>query len=170
MFDTLGRLVLRYRWVFAGAWLAAAIGFGALGPSLSKVGSADETSFLPKDAESLAARNLVKTAFPSDAAPSQALIVFSRIGGLTDADRSAIEGLRKYFEGAGHPDGVVGYVTVESAPSLATMMRSNDGVVELARIDLGTPSFLPGTNAAVDAIPISLSPFSTGGRFASSTR
>ncbi len=32
------------------------------------------------------------------------------------------------------------------------MMRSNDGVVELARIDLGTPSFLPGTNAAVDAI------------------
>ena len=152
MFDTLGRLVLRYRWVFVGAWLAAAIGFGALGPSLSKVGSADETSFLPKDAESLAARNLVKTAFPSDAAPSQALIVFSRIGGLTDADRSAIEGLRKYFEGAGHPDGVVGYVTVESAPSLATMMRSSDGVVELARIDLGTPSFLPGTNAAVDAI------------------
>ena len=43
-------------------------------------------------------------------------------------------------------------MTAESTPSLASMMRSTDGVVELARIDLSTPSFLPETNAAIDAI------------------
>jgi RND superfamily putative drug exporter len=152
MFDRLGRLVLRMRWPFVAFWLVAAAFFGILGPSLSRVGSADETSFLPADAESLAARNIGKTAFPSDSAPAQALIVFSRTGGLTDADRAAIEGLRSWFEGAGHPSEVLRYVTAEGSPQLASMLRSPDGVVELARVDLNSPSFLPATNAAIDTI------------------
>ncbi len=32
------------------------------------------------------------------------------------------------------------------------MFRSSDGVVELAQVDMSTPSFLPRTNAAIDAI------------------
>jgi putative drug exporter of the RND superfamily len=152
MFDRLGWIVLRLRYVFVIGWLVAAAGFGALAPSLSKAGSADETSFLPRDAESLAARGVIATSFPGDSAPTVALIVFSRQGGLTDADRLAIEGLRGYFEGAGHPGGVLRYVTAESTPTLASMLRSGDNVVELTRLDLSTPSFLPSTNATVDAI------------------
>ena len=152
MFDRLGSLVLRLRFVFAVAWLVAAVAFGLLAPSLAKVGSADETSFLPADAESVAARQIDAAAFPSDSAPSQALIVFSRGGGLTDADRAAIDGLRAWLTGAGHPAGVLRYVTAEQSSSLASMFRSADGVVELARVDLSYPSFVPQTNAAVDAI------------------
>jgi RND superfamily putative drug exporter len=152
MFDRLGRLVIRLRFVFVAGWVAAAVIMGALAPSLSKVGSADETSFLPRDAESLAARQVIATAFPADSAPTSALVVFSRAGGLTDADRTAIEGLRRYFEGIGHPDAVQRYVTAEGSPSLASMLRSPDGVLELARIDMSTPSFLPATNAAIDVI------------------
>ncbi len=152
MFDRLGSLVLRLRFVFAGAWLVAAVGFGLLAPSLAQVGSADETSFLPAEAESLAAREVGAAAFPADAAPSQTLIVFSRDGGLTDADRAAIEGLRVWIAGAGHPDGVLRYVTAEQSATLASMFRSSDGVVELARVDLVYPSFVPKANAAVDAI------------------
>jgi RND superfamily putative drug exporter len=152
MFDRLGRLVIRLRFVFVIGWLVAAAVFGALGPSLSNAGSADETSFLPKDAESLAARGVIASAFPNDSAPTVALIVFSRPGGLTDADRAAIEGLRGYFEGSGHPDAVLRYVTAEGSPSLASMFRSEDDVVELARLDMSTPSFLPRTNAAVNAV------------------
>ena len=121
-------------------------------PSLSKAGLADETSFLPRDSESLAARQVIASAFPNDSAPTAALVVFSRPGGLTDADRAAIEGLRSYFEGAAHPDAVLRYVTAERSPSLASMLRSTDGVVELARIDMSTPSFLPRTNDTVDVI------------------
>ncbi len=152
MFDRLGRLVLRLRFVFVVGWFLAAAYFGAFAPSLSQAGSADETSFLPKDAESLAARQVIAKAFPHDSAPTTALIVFSRSGGLTDADRAAIEGLSAYFDGSGHPDTVIRYVTAENTPSLASMFRSTDGVVELAQVDMSTPSFLPRTNAAIDAI------------------
>ena len=152
MFDRLGWLVLRLRYVLVAGWLIAAALFGILAPSLSQAGSADETSFLPRDAESLAARQVIAEAFPADSSASIALIVFSRSGGLTDADRSAIEGLRGYFEGAGHPDVVKAYVTAERTTSLASMFRSSDDVVELAQIDLTTPSFLPRTNDAIDDI------------------
>jgi RND superfamily putative drug exporter len=152
MFDRLGSLVLRLRFVLAGGWLVAAVAFGLLGPSLSQVGSADETSFLPADAESLVARSVGAAAFPLDSAQSQALIVFSRPAGLTDADRTAIDGLRGWITGSGHPDGILRYVTAEGSPSLASMFRSGDGVVELARVDIDFPSFVPKTNAAVDAI------------------
>ncbi|HEX7497098.1 MAG TPA: MMPL family transporter [Candidatus Limnocylindrales bacterium] len=152
MFDRLGRVVIRLRFVFVIGWVAAAGLLGALAPSLSQVGFADETSFLPRDAESLAARHVIAAAFPADSAPTSALVVYSRAGGLTDADRAGIEGLRRYFEGANHPDAVQRYVTAEGSPSLASALRSPDGVVELARIDLSTPSFLPRTNAAIDVI------------------
>ncbi len=116
------------------------------------MGSADETSFLPADSQSLAARVVSRNAFPSDSAPSQALIVFSRTGGLGDADRAAIEGLRPWFEGAERDTTVLRYVTAEGSPQLASMLRSSDGAIELARVDLSSPSFLPATNAAIDAI------------------
>jgi RND superfamily putative drug exporter len=152
MFEKLGQAVLRLRWPFVVFWIAAAAFFGVMGPSLSKVGSADETSFLPADSESLTARQIVQASFPSDSAPSQALIVFSRSSGLTDADRAAIEGLRPWFEGAGHPANILRYVTAEGSPQLASMLRSPDGHLELARVDMSTSSFLPATNQTVDAI------------------
>src|ERR1035437_3894882 len=152
MFDRLGELVFRLRFVFVAGWLVAAALFGALAPSLSKVGSADETSFLPRDAESLAARGVIATSFPDDFAQSTALIVFSRSGGMTDADRLDVEGLRGYLEGSGRPDAVLRYVTAENSPSFASMFRSADGVVELARVDMSAASFLPRTNDSINAI------------------
>jgi RND superfamily putative drug exporter len=152
MFDRLGRYVLRLRFVIAAGWIAAAVAMGVLGPSLTRVGSADETSFLPANAESLAARGLIKEAFPGDAAVAVALIVFSRDGGLTDADRAAIEDLGDWLDGPNRPVAVESYVTVDRNPSLASMFRSADGTVELARLDLNAPSFLPQANEAIDAV------------------
>jgi putative drug exporter of the RND superfamily len=152
MFARLGQVVLRLRYALVAVWLVAAALFGLLAPSLSQVGSADETSFLPHDAESLAARQIIAAEFPGDSAASSALIVFSRPGGLTNADRLAIEGLRAYFTGSGHPDTVESYITAEASASMASVFRSADGVVELAQLNLSQPSFLPRTNAAIDAI------------------
>lgn len=152
MFDRLGSVILRIRWFVIVFWIVAAAFFGIFAPSLSKVGSADETSFLPSDAESLVARNIGQTAFPADTAPSQAIVVFSRSSGLTDADRAAIEGLRSWFEGDATALELQTYVTAESSPQLASMFRSSDGIVELAQVNFNTPSFLPATNAAIDQI------------------
>lgn len=94
--------------------MAAAV-FGALAPSLTQAGSADETSFLPHDAESLAARRLIATEFPSDSAASGALIVFSRTGGLTDADRQAI---------ASTPSSLLRPLRTSPAPGLGASVES----------------------------------------------
>ncbi len=149
MFDRLGGSIPRLRYVFVAAWLVAAFFFGVFGPSLADVGSSDETSFLPKDAPSLAARKVIAAAFPADSAPSQGLIVFERTGGLTDADRNAIEGLRPFIEGTAN---VTHYVTAEKTPQLESMYRSSDRVIELARVDLSSAPFLPATNRSIDAV------------------
>ena len=93
MFARIGSLVTRFRWVVLVAWVAAAAIFGFLAPSLSEVGSADESTFLPKEAESVAARAVLARAFPDEAAPGSATVVFAREGGLTDADRAYVEEL-----------------------------------------------------------------------------
>ena len=65
MFARVGSLVTRYRWVVVVAWAIAAIAFAAFAPSLADVGSADETTFLPKEAESVEARAVLARAFPA---------------------------------------------------------------------------------------------------------
>ena len=49
MFDRIGRAVVRAPLVVIAAWIAFAAFCLVLAPPLSRVGSADETSFLPAD-------------------------------------------------------------------------------------------------------------------------
>ena len=114
-----------------------------------QAGSADETSFLPRDAESLAAREVIAAGLPQ------------RLRAVGRADRLLAAG-RPDRRGPGRHRGLARlvrghrparrassrYVTAEGSPSLASMFRSSDDVVELAQVDLDTPSFLPRTNAA----------------------
>jgi len=117
MFDRLGWLVLRLRYVLVAGWLIAAALFGILArPCRRPAPPTKRVSCRAMPSPWRLARSSPK-AFPADSSASIALIVFSRSGGLTDADRSAIEGLRGYFEGAGHPDIVKAYVTAERTTS-----------------------------------------------------
>ena len=59
MFGKIGNFAVKYRiWVIA-AWALAAILLYFLAPSLSQVGTMTESNFLPKDSESLRARELI---------------------------------------------------------------------------------------------------------------
>ena len=49
MFDRIGRAVVRAPLVVIAAWIVIAAICVLLAPALSRVGSADETSFLPAD-------------------------------------------------------------------------------------------------------------------------
>ncbi|HEX8940851.1 MAG TPA: MMPL family transporter [Candidatus Limnocylindrales bacterium] len=156
MFDRLGRLLLRLRFLAVALWILAAAAALLLAPSLSKVGSADETSFLPADAGSLQARHVVQQAFPSDASASTATLVLERDGGLTAADRTYLADLAAWMRSPQAPaavrDTVTGVVTVDANPELASMYRSPDGAVELATVRLNVISFQQASNDAVDAI------------------
>ncbi|MFH1475485.1 MAG: MMPL family transporter [Chloroflexota bacterium] len=156
MFDRIGRAVVRAPLVVIAAWIAFAAVCLALAPSLSRVGSADESSFLPGDVESVQARHLGAAAFPDDAAPGMATLVFHREGGLTDADSAYRDALGAWLTDPATPEAirshVLGVATVATDPLRASQMRSEDGTTELATVRLDVVAFQPGANEAVDGI------------------
>jgi len=156
MFERLGHLVIRLRFALLVAWIAAAAAAYLLAPSLEDVGTADETSFLPRDVESMQARDLLATAFPADASSGMATLVASRPGGLSEADRAYLGSLGDWILGPSAPsavhDVVAGVQSADRRPELASLFRSADGVVELAQVQLSVAPFQRSANDAVDAI------------------
>lgn len=76
------------RWVVIVAWI---LFMGALGPASGKLESVtknEQSSWLPQNVESVKALNIVNAAQESETIPT--LVVFSRPGGLTAADRTSI--------------------------------------------------------------------------------
>ena len=104
----------------------------------------------------MAAREVAQAAFPQDGSGGQATVVFSRPGGLTDADRTYIAGLPDLIGGASAPAGlrdVVGeVVTAEGRPEYAASLRSEDGEVEIAQVNLRAVAFEETANDAVTLI------------------
>ena len=156
MFERFGHLVIRLRFALLVAWIAAAAAAYLLAPSLEDVGTADETSFLPRDVESMQARDLLATAFPADASSGTATLVASRLGGLSEADRAYLGSLGDWILGPSAPsavhDAVAGVQSADRRPELASLFRSADGVVELAQVQLSVAPFQRSANDAVDAI------------------
>ena len=155
MFARLASVVIRFRWVVVAAWVIAAVLFAAFAPSLKDVGSADESTFLPKDAESVEARAVLARAFPDEAAAGSATVVFARDGGLTDADRAYIDAFPGWATGespAGVRDVVRNVVTLPQKPWLAAMMESADHSTQVATVNLNVAAFQQGATIAVDAL------------------
>ncbi|MEU6770123.1 MMPL family transporter [Streptomyces sp. NPDC046759] len=85
MFHRIGRAVVRHPVWTIVAWIVAAVAIAATAPSLPS--NSDESSFLPKNYESIQATDLQQRAFPSAFTPS-AIVVYQRSDGgrLTPAD------------------------------------------------------------------------------------
>jgi RND superfamily putative drug exporter len=156
MFDRIGRLVVRVPLAFIAIWIAVAAVCLTLAPPLSRVGSADETSFLPADVESVQARHVAERAFPEDAAAALGTLVFFREGGLTAEDAAYRDAFAAWLTDPATPaavrDHVLGVTTVATDPVRAVEMRSDDGTIELASVRLDVVSFQQGANEAVAGI------------------
>jgi uncharacterized membrane protein YdfJ with MMPL/SSD domain len=156
MFELIGRLVIRFRFLVVAAWVVLAAVAFALAPSLADVGTADETSFLPADSPSVRAREALQRAFPDEQSSGVATIVLSRDGGLTDADRAYAGELAAWLVDPGAPPEIADTVsTVLSAvaqPELASLLQSTDGVVELLQVRMSIASFQEASNSAVEAM------------------
>ncbi|HEY7145773.1 MAG TPA: MMPL family transporter [Streptosporangiaceae bacterium] len=91
-FARLGRSVVRHPWRVIAIWVVAAVAVIATAPALPT--TASESSFLPKNYESIRAASLQDKAFPQtkQVAGTAAIIVFSRPGGgkLTAADSAKV--------------------------------------------------------------------------------
>ncbi len=156
MFDRIGRAVVRAPLVVIAAWIVIAAICVLLAPALSRVGSADETSFLPADVESVEARAIGVAAFPKDAAAATATLAFFREGGLTADDAAYRDAFAAWLTDPATPaavrDHVIGVTTVATDPLRAPEMRSADGTTELASVRLDVVSFQQGANGAVSGI------------------
>ena len=155
MFVRLGQAVFRFRFLVVAAWIAAAAVAVAFAPDLATVGSADQSSFLSADAESMAAHDALARGFPDEASAGSATIAFSRAGGLTEADHAAIAATASWLTDSAPAelrDLVKNVVGAADHPELETQLRSADGTVELMQVELAASSFDPRANDATRLI------------------
>ncbi len=153
MFERLGSAAFRFRFLVLVVWVVAAGAALAFAPSLTKVGSTDQSSFLPPATESIQARNVLERAFPKEVSAGSATITFSRDGGLTAADSTYIGEVGAWITSPDAPAGlrdiVSGVQTPESDPQLAPMMRSSDETLEMMNVNLTVSSMAGGAGDAV---------------------
>lgn len=91
MFQKLGNLVVRGRFFFLVAWLAALATAWYFAPPWSEVARDQEFGFLPSDAPSRQAEAVFEKAFPGSRSPSNIVIVCSRSDEkLKDEDKNFI--------------------------------------------------------------------------------
>ncbi len=144
MFERIGVLAYRLRYLIVIVWVIAAVLSVKFAPSLASAGAADQASFLPDYAPSVQAVDALDKAFPGAAASSSATLTFSRDDGLTDADRAYLERVATWTTSADAPqelrDAVLSVDSAASRPELASMLRSSDGVLELLTVNLNVGS------------------------------
>ncbi len=155
MFESLGRFAFRFRFLVVAGWLVAAIAGLLLAPNLADVGSADQSTFLPAETESMTARDTLARAFPGDASAGTATIAFSRPTGLTDADRAFVGSTAAWLADAAPAalrDVIARVVSARGHPELAGRLDSTDGTMALVQVELGVSAFEPAANDAVAAM------------------
>ncbi|MFJ9691806.1 MMPL family transporter [Kitasatospora sp. NPDC101183] len=128
MFHRLGHFVVRRAWWVIAAWIVAAIAI--VGTAASVTSSTDESSFLPKNYESIRASKLQGEAFPAAFSPS-ALLLFERNDGqpLSSADDASIDKVIKGLTAENIP--LVQHILPVNAES-----KSKDGKYALSSVGM----------------------------------
>ena len=140
-FASLGRFVVRFRWVILVVWLVGAPLTAKHLPSLSSVAKNDNSAFLPASAPSEHAATLAAPFVPKSKGSALLIAAHAR-GPLTPADQTAIAGVEA---------AVARVHVVEAVRDEGT---SADGEAQKIFLQLNLPPFSGGDRAtrAVDAI------------------
>jgi putative drug exporter of the RND superfamily len=156
MFERLGSLTYRFRFLIVLAWAAAAIWAVFFAPSLAAEGMTDQTAFLPAYAASAQANAALERAFPGSTSVSSTTLVFSRNEGLTPADHAYIADTVAWMTSDDAPqvlrDAIASVDTATSRPELASRLRSADGELEMVNVNLDIVMAGSGGDAVVSAL------------------
>ena len=152
MFRRFGHLVVPLRIPILLLWIALALFLGLTAPSISEVASSDQTSFLPADANSIAARTLEAEKFAASGSASTGLLIFTREGGLTAADRGFAEATHNWLLSPQGPAIVQDVVSVFSHPEQANTLISPDSAAMLMKVNLTVEAFQPAVDEATYVI------------------
>lgn len=115
----------RGKWITLLLWIMLAAVVVPLAPRLEEVRSNEDSIFLPGDAESAAAADLVSERFPDSGTP--AIIVLRNETGLTDADLDAARQINDYILSAQAGENIDGVVSIFTVPQAEAELVSADG-------------------------------------------
>ena len=152
MFRRFGHLVVPLRIPILLLWIALALFLGLTAPSISEVASSNQTSFLPAASNSIAARTLEAEKFAASGSASTGLLILTREGGLTAADRGFAEAIHNWLLSPEGPAIVQDVVSVFSHPEQANTLVSPDSAAMLMKVNLTVEAFQPVVDEATYVI------------------
>ena len=90
----LGDFVVKRRWWIVGVWVIATVAIVSFAPSLASIQSENQSSFLPKNYESVQAGEVAQKISTRSENPTDIIVFTAKSGGeLTDADFATIGGV-----------------------------------------------------------------------------
>lgn len=132
----------RGKWIVIAAWFLVAAVIVPLAPRLDEVVQNEATDFLPEDAESTRAVELVQQRFPSDSTP--AILVFNNPNGLSDADLAEAKRIGDALAAPDAPDNIESVISVTTQPQAAASLVSDDGTTMTMLVNItGEPADEP---------------------------
>ena len=142
MFSLLAKFVGKYAILIILFWVALAVAFLFLAPTLSEVGVTEESQFLPQNTESTYARELLKERFPATAeAPrSTGILVTYNEQGLTDQDIEQARVIRNWLLSDAAPKVITQVVSIFDGEELRSALVSSDQTTMLMTIGLSASS------------------------------
>ncbi len=149
-FATLRRTVSRHPLPIVVAWGVLALVVGLAAPDLTKLAAEGQANLLPKNAESAAAAQILRTAWPDQAYESLAVAALTRPDGLNAADHAFAETLARRFARPDHPDNVLRVLGPHSPPEIAERLVSEDKTTQLVLVELQRSFVSPATKLTVE--------------------
>ncbi len=151
MFEKIGGFAVKYKYWLVAAWVVAAVLMFLFAPSLSEVGSVDESTFLPADSESLQARELIEEYFPQSVAGSTMSLIFFNADGLSDSDMTYAQQISDWLASGETPFVVESVTSVFTSPELASRLISPDNTTMLVNAGLEKTAYDAGAADVVEA-------------------
>ncbi|MHB8841592.1 MAG: MMPL family transporter [Candidatus Aquicultor sp.] len=152
MFKALVDFLVKYRILVVIFWFVLAGVLLWKAPLLSRVGTTDEATFLPANAESVKARDLLNQKFPGEQAASSGIIVIYRKGGLNKGDTQYVKNLTDKLSGRDRPAHVSSATSFTNRPELTGQFLSKDRSTALIQVNLSGAAFGTQTQDAVASV------------------
>ncbi|MBI5961069.1 MAG: MMPL family transporter, partial [Chloroflexi bacterium] len=171
MFAAIGRFADRYRLYLLAGWIALAVIITLIAPNLDDVTSNDQSDFLPDDAASFKAAQLVEEYFPWLKQGPTAVLVFDAGAGQqisAPENMAFIAQISDWLAGPDKPELVEAVLSPTLNPEAAGRLIAQDGQIGMVTISVGSENhdeqsaLLDEIGERLDTAPASLSVYRTG--------
>jgi len=130
------RGLAKIKWLVIIIWISAAIAAWFTLPDLGQIVRQTEWRFIPKDAASAQAQQILDSMNPDRQSKSNAIIVLNRDGGLTEQDQTWLKNKISEMNSNQSDLGITGVISQFDDPSLADKFVSQDHTTELLVVEL----------------------------------